>query len=113
MSEGDGDLSDGSDSRALIELLKREFGGVDRPVTAEEMARLYGVMAAQHEATLAAFALVMKATPHLIFTDEAVAARNAMSNSADALSAALKDLAVASMSEDDRSKLLAQGENND
>lgn len=105
----DGEI-DGSAARELIEAIKREFEGVDRPVTAHEIARLYGVIAAQHEANLSVFALAMKANPKLIFSDQATNAEKAIRASSSALTGALRDLAIASMSEEDRAKMEAEND---
>jgi hypothetical protein len=96
---------DGSAARELIEAIKREFEGVDRPVTAYEIARLYGVIAAQHEANLAVYSLAMKANPKLIFSDNATNAQEAIRASATALTGALRDLAISSMSDEELAKL--------
>ncbi|MEH6504985.1 MAG: hypothetical protein V7786_01830 [Sulfitobacter litoralis] len=90
---------------ALIALIQKEFRGVDRPVTAEELADMYGVIAAQHEAIMACFKLTMRVKPDLIFEDEVVHARREILTSVNALTGALKKLARASMSDDDKAKL--------
>lgn len=56
---------------SLAETIREEFKDADRPVTIRDVADLYGLVAAQHEATLAVYALAMKANPGIIFTDEA------------------------------------------
>lgn len=97
-------------SADLIATIKREFKGVDRPVTAEELARLYGVIAAMHEANLACFAVAMQAKPEMAFTDQSVVAQKAIDASVGVLADALRELAAASMSEDDRAKFEAQND---
>ncbi len=104
MSDED-DQIDGSDAAELIEVVKREFEGVDRPVTATELARLYGVMAAQHEAILATFQVALQANPRLLFTDDSINAQSAMRAYVRALTEALRDLATASMNDEDRAKM--------
>lgn len=102
-----GDIN-GSAAGELIEAIKREFEGADRPVAAYEIARLYGVIAAQHEANLAVYSLAMKANPKLIFSDNARNAETAIRASMSALIEALRDLALASLSDEDRAKAEAE-----
>jgi hypothetical protein len=99
------DEDDSPSAPDLIELIRREFKGVDRPITAEELADIYGVIAAQHEAIMACFKLTMRVKPALIFEDEVVHARREIITSVNALTGALKRLALASMSEEDRAKV--------
>lgn len=103
MSEGENRI-DGSDATELIKVIKREFDGVDRPVTASELARLYGVIAAQHEANLATFQMALEANPRLVFSDSTRQGQTAMHAALQSLTDALRDLALASMSDDDRAK---------
>jgi hypothetical protein len=104
------DALEDAGAEKLIQIIKREFKGVDRQISAEELARLYGVIAAQHEANLACFALAMKANPSLVFTDAARDAEKAIQVSVEALVDALRDLALSSMTEEDRAKAEAEDE---
>lgn len=77
----------------MIEAIKTEFEGVDTPVSAEHVAALYGVLAAQSDAMLALYALTMKANPRNIFTDERIAADKALQEQVGVLQDALIGLA--------------------
>jgi hypothetical protein len=89
----DDDYAPGSAS-SLIAIIEREFIGDDEPATKHDLARLYGVMAAQHEALIACFALAMQARPELIFTDRSVSAQKSLQCAVDAMTKALTDLAT-------------------
>lgn len=106
-------VADGSNSKHLIDLIKSEFADSSRPASTAELARLYGVMAAQHDAMLACFAIAVKANPRLIFTDEVQAGQKAIGNAIQALGDALTDLASSLMSDKDREEYLAESESND
>ncbi|WP_313349353.1 hypothetical protein [Paracoccus sp. (in: a-proteobacteria)] len=81
------------DAAEMVALIKSEFDGVRTPVSAEHLAAMYGVLAAQSDAILAVYTLAMKANPQLIFSDARISAEKAMAQQADALSAALIQLA--------------------
>ena len=88
-------VDDGNDGLAakLIDRIEEEFGGVSTPVSAEHVARLYGVMAAQSDAIHAVFALAMKSAPQLVFSDQRIELERAMTAQVDALGSALIALA--------------------
>lgn len=77
----------------LIARIEEEFGGVAEPVSAEHVARLYGVMAAQSDAIRAMYALAMKGTPQLVLSEQRIELERAMSAQVDALGSALLALA--------------------
>lgn len=62
----------------LVKTIQDEFKDSDQPVTVRDIAGLYGLIATQHEATLAVYALAMKANPSLIFSDQAAEAQRAI-----------------------------------
>lgn len=80
---------------SLAETIREEFKDADRPVTIRDVADLYGLVAAQHEATLAVYALAMKANPGIIFTDEATEAKRAIEQTVDVFLEAIRSLARA------------------
>lgn len=79
----------------MVSLIRDEFSGVEKPVTAEHFSALYGVLAAQSDTILALYALIMKAEPKLVFTDARLAADKAIEQQSQALSDALIGLAKA------------------
>lgn len=79
----------------LAGLIKVEFEGVTTPVSAEHLAAVYAVIAAQSDAMLSLYKLIFQANPHQIFSDARVEAEQALSMQADALSGALIQLARA------------------
>ena len=77
----------------MISMVSDEFGGVDTPVSAEHVAALYGVLAAQSDAMLSILALAIEANPKLASSGRGTAAEQAMNVQIDALSNALMSLA--------------------
>lgn len=92
------EMSDDSDQLTaadMVSAIREEFSGVSGPVSVEHFAALYGVLAAQSDAILSLFALVAKANPQIIFTDEMQSVNAAIKQQSNALSTGLIDLAKA------------------
>lgn len=66
-------MSELSNSPSIEELLQsfdEEFESKHQPATVAQLARLYGVIAAQQEAFIAMFAFVMRANPQMVISPE-------------------------------------------
>ncbi|TBN48490.1 hypothetical protein EYF88_13365 [Paracoccus sediminis] len=77
----------------LFDLILSSFQEVETPVAIRELASLYGILAAQQEALLAIYELMMKARPDLSSSEEAADVEKAMSRAAEIYGNALMALA--------------------
>ena len=69
---------DDINARSLTSALYEEFSKSSRPLTVGDAAEILGLMAAQHEANIAMFSLVLKAVPKAVETNEMLQAKDAL-----------------------------------
>ena len=102
MKSDEDSASAAGEASTLIQAMERAFGNMDGPVSISSLARVYGVIATQHEALISCFALALQDRSSAEFSDRVLTAQKRLQASVDALTSALQDLAMVGMSEDER-----------
>lgn len=70
--------TDDINAESFTKAIYEEFSGSERPLTVGDAAEILGLMAAQHEANLAMFQLMLRIDPDSVFTTEMREAKDAI-----------------------------------